>query len=250
MRKNREETLTILNNMKIIQRNDFQNFTLDSVLLSDFVKINRKTKKILDIGTGCGIIPLILGNKSTAEIIGIELYNEMSKIAEKNIEYNNLSERIKIVNEDIRNYTKIFKKDEFDSIVTNPPYFEYKGDINQTNNLKQLAFARHNIDLTIDRIIEISSYLLKNRGSFSMVFRSDRLTEIVSLLTNYNLEPKRMRICYTKKKGNAKICLIEAIKDAKKGLIIEEAVYVYNEKGEKSIYIENLYGKEDLKCWK
>ena len=81
MRKNGEETRTVLDGMEIIQRNDFQNFTLDSVLLGDFVKINRKTKKILDIGTGCGVISLILAKKSKAEIIGIELQEEMSEVA-------------------------------------------------------------------------------------------------------------------------------------------------------------------------
>ena len=87
-KKEGEETSVIIKGMEIIQRNDFQNFTLDSVLLADFVKINRKTKKILDIGTGCGIIPMLLGKKSQAEIIGIELQKEMSDIAEKNIKNN------------------------------------------------------------------------------------------------------------------------------------------------------------------
>ena len=117
MRKNGEETRTVLDGMEIIQRNDFQNFTLDSVLLGDFVKINRKTKKILDIGTGCGVISLILAKKSKAEITGIELQEEMSEVAIRNVNTNNFQDCIKIINDDIKNYDKIFSKDEFDVLI-------------------------------------------------------------------------------------------------------------------------------------
>lgn len=234
-----EETTTVIKRMKIIQRNDFQNFTLDTVLLADFTKINRKTKKVLDIGTGCGIIPILLAEKSKAEIVGIELQKEMADIAERNVQ--NYEERINIINDDIKNYQKIFKKDEFDCIVTNPPYFEFKGDINQINNSPQMSLARHNIDLTLEQIIKISAWLLKNSGHFSIVFRSERIVEVLKLLTENKLEPKRMRNCYTKRNQHAKICLIEAIKDADKGLKIEMPIYVYEENGEKTEYIKKLY---------
>ena len=241
MKKTGEETITPIKNMKIIQRNDFQNFTLDSVLLSDFVKINRKTKKILDIGTGCGIIALLLAQRSKAQITGVELQKTMAEIAERNVENNKFENQVKIINEDIKNYKNIFNRDEFDTIVTNPPYFEFTGDISQTNDLEQLANARHNINLSLEEIIKISSYLLKNMGSFSIVFRSERLVEVLALLQKYNLEPKRMKNCYTKWNENSKICLLEAIKDAKKGFSIEMPIFVYDENGQKNKYIENLY---------
>ena len=241
MKKTGEETVTYLKNMKIIQRNDFQNFTLDSVLLADFLKINRKSKKILDIGTGCGIIPLLLSQRTTAEITGIEIYKEMSEIAKRNITNNNLQEKITIINEDIKNYRNMFKRDQFDIVVTNPPYFEFKGDVNQVNRLEQLAYARHNVNITLEEIIKISAFLLKNSGSFSLVFRSERLVEVLALLTEYKLEPKRLKICFTKRSGAAKISLIEAIKAAEKGLKIEPPLFVYDETGEKSEYIKNLY---------
>lgn len=241
MKKTGEETITYLKNMKIIQRNDFQNFTLDSVLLADFLKINRKSKKILDIGTGCGIIPLLLSQRTTAEITGIEIYKEMSEIAKRNITNNNLQEKITIINEDIKNYRNIFKRDQFDTVVTNPPYFEFKGDVNQVNRLEQLAYARHNVNITLEEIIKISAFLLKNSGSFSLVFRSERLVEVLALLTEYKLEPKRLKICFTKRSGAAKISLIEAIKAAERGLKIESPLFVYDETGEQSEYIKNLY---------
>jgi len=104
MKKTGEETITPIKNMKIIQRNDFQNFTLDSVLLSDFVKINRKTKKILDIGTGCGIIALLLAQRSKARITGIELQKTMAEIAIRNIKINEFENQVKIINEDIQSF--------------------------------------------------------------------------------------------------------------------------------------------------
>ena len=250
MKKTGEETITPIKNMKIIQRNDFQNFTLDSVLLSDFVKINRKTKKILDIGTGCGIIALLLAQCSKAQITGIELQKTMAEIAERNVENNKFENQVKIINEDIKNYKNIFNRDEFDTIVTNPPYFEFTGDISQTNDLEQLANARNNIDLTLEEIIKISSYLLKNMGSFSIVFRSERLVEVLALLQKYKLEPKRMKNCYTKWNENSKICLLEAIKDAKKGFSIEMPIFVHDENRQKNEYIENLYKSSDLKIKK
>ena len=111
MKKTGEETITHLKNLKITQRNDFQNFTLDSVLLADFTRINRRIKKILDIGTGFGIIPLLLSEKSKSDIKGIEIYGEMAEIARRNVKDNNLSDRIEIINEDIKNYNKIFMKE-------------------------------------------------------------------------------------------------------------------------------------------
>ena len=241
MKKNGEKTTTPIKDLKIIQRNDFQNFTLDSVLISDFVKINRKTKKILDIGTGCGIISILLAKRSKAKITGIELLETMAEIAKENVKNNGFYEQISIVNEDIKNYKKIFSQAQFDAIVTNPPYFEFKGDFSQINDLEQLACARHNVNLTVEEIIKISAYLLKNMGSFSMVFRSERLIEILELLKKYNLEPKRIKNCYTKWNENSKICMIEAIKDANSGLLIEMPIFVYDKNGKKSEYIENLY---------
>ena len=241
MKKTGERTETMLKNMKIIQRNDFQNFTLDSVLIGDFVKINRKSKKILDIGTGCGIIALILANRSKAEIVGVELQEIMADIAKENVQNNELENRVKIMQGDIKNYREIFKRDEFDVVVTNPPYFEFKGDINQINDLEQLAMARHNIDLSIEKIVEASAFVLKNGGSFNMVFRVERLVEVFEIMRKYRLEPKRLTNIFTKQDGESKICLIEGIKDAEKGLKIENPIFVYDEKGKRSEYIEKLY---------
>lgn len=228
MKKTGEEVYGSINGLKIIQRNDHQNYTLDSRLLADFCRINRHVKKILDIGTGNAILPLLLSQKSKAEITGIEILKVSADLAVKNIELNKLTGRIKIVEADIKEWKDRFKPAEFDQIITNPPFFKYDGDDNQINDLKQLSVARHEYNIKLEEIIQIASVLLKNRAYFTMVHRSERLVEILDLLVKYKLEPKRIKFCHTKKDSPAKILLIEAVKNAEKSLIIESPIIIQN----------------------
>ena len=221
MKKTGEEIPGSIDGLKIIQRNDHQNYTLDSRLLSDFCKINRHVKKILDIGTGNAILPLLLSQKSKAEITGIEILKISADLAVKNVELNKLSGRIKIIEGDIKRWSDYFTPSEFDQIITNPPFFKYDGNDKQINDLEQLSIARHEYNIKLEEIIQISSVLLKNRAYFTMVHRSERLVEILDLLVKYKLEPKRIRFCHTKKDTPAKILLVEAVKNAEKSLIIE-----------------------------
>ncbi len=221
MKKTGEEIPGSIDGLKIIQRNDHQNYTLDSRLLSDFCRINRHVKKILDIGTGNAILPLLLSQKSKAEITGIEILKISADLAVKNVELNKLSGRIKIIEGDIKRWSDYFTPSEFDQIITNPPFFKYDGNDKQINDLEQLSIARHEYNIKLEEIIQISSVLLKNRAYFTMVHRCERLVEILDLLVKYKLEPKRIRFCHTKKDAPAKILLVEAVKNAEKSLIIE-----------------------------
>ena len=221
MKKTGEEIPGSIDGLKIIQRNDHQNYTLDSRLLSDFCRINRHVKKILDIGTGNAILPLLLSQKSKAEITGIEILKISADLAVKNVELNKLSGRIKIIEGDIKRWNDYFSPSEFDQIITNPPFFKYEGNDKQINDLEQLSIARHEYNIKLEEIIQISSVLLKNRAYFTMVHRCERLVEILDLLVKYKLEPKRIRFCHTKKDAPAKILLVEAVKNAEKSLIIE-----------------------------
>ena len=224
MKKTGEETVSRLDDLEIIQRNDHQNYTLDSRLLSEFCRINRHVKKILDIGTGNGILPLLLSKKSKAEITGIEILEVSAELAVKNIKLNNLEERIHIINGDIKKWEDHFRRDEFDQIITNPPFFKYDSNDGQINELDQLVTARHEYNIKLEEIIEISSKLLKNNAYFTMVHRSERLVEILELLVKYGLEPKRLQFCYTKPGNPAKTLLIEAVKNSEKGLKIEAPI--------------------------
>lgn len=224
MKKTGEEVSNIIEGLEIIQRNDHQNYTLDSRLLSEFCKINRHVKKILDIGTGNGILPMLLSKKSKAEIVGIEILEVSANLAKKNIKLNNLEDRVTIINDDIKKWKNHFRRDEFDQIITNPPFFKYEGNDSQINNLDQLTIARHEYNIKLSEIIEISSKLLKNNAYFTMVHRSERLVEILELLVKYGLEPKRLQFCHTKPEKSAKILLIEAVKNSEKGLKIEAPI--------------------------
>ncbi|MBP9477223.1 MAG: tRNA1(Val) (adenine(37)-N6)-methyltransferase [Sebaldella sp.] len=226
MKKTGDEVSNKLDGLEIIQRNDHQNYTLDSRLLSEFCRINRHVKKILDIGTGNGILPMLLSKKSKAEIVGIEILEVSADLAKKNIKLNNLEERVTIINGDIKEWESYFRRDEFDQIITNPPFFKYDGNNSQINDLDQLTIARHEYNIKLSEIIEISSKLLKNNAYFTMVHRSERLVEILELLVKYGLEPKRLQFCHTKSEGQAKILLIEAIKNSKKGLKIEAPIII------------------------
>ncbi len=114
--------------LKIIQRTDFFNFSLDSVLLSSFLTINRNTKKILDLGTGNGVIPLLLSKRSNAKIFGIELQEVSADLARRNVDLNNLSDRIEIINDNMLNYKSHFEDESFDGIVCNPTFFKLDGN--------------------------------------------------------------------------------------------------------------------------
>ncbi|WP_427170631.1 tRNA1(Val) (adenine(37)-N6)-methyltransferase [Fusobacterium nucleatum] len=228
-----ESIIPLLNkNLKIIQRSDYFNFSIDSLLISEFINIQKNTKKILDIGTGNAAIPLFLSKKTSAKIYGIEIQETSYQLASRNININNLDEQIYIIYDDVKNYLKYFNKGFFDIIVSNPPFFKINEKINFLNDLKQLTIARHEIKITLDELIKVSSELVKDRGYFYLVHRADRLTEIINILQKYKFEAKKIKFCYTTKHKNAKILLIEAIKNGKTGLTILPPLIINKENGE------------------
>lgn len=228
-----ESIIPLLNkNLKIIQRSDYFNFSIDSLLISEFINIQKNTKKILDIGTGNAAIPLFLSKKTSAKIYGIEIQETSYQLASRNININNLDEQIYIIYDDIKNYLKYFNKGFFDVIVSNPPFFKINEKINFLNDLEQLTIARHEIKITLDELIKFSSELVKDKGYFYLVHRADRLTEIINILQKYKFEAKKIKFCYTTKYKNAKILLIEAIKNGKTGLTILPPLIINKENGE------------------
>ena len=132
----------------------------------------------------------------------------------------------------MKNYLKYFNMGFFDIIVSNPPFFKINRDINFLNNLKQLSIARHEIEITLEELIKISSELIKDRGYFYLVHRADRLSEILCILEKYKFGAKKIKFCYTTKYKNAKIVLIEAIKNGKTGLTILPSLIINKENGE------------------
>ena len=233
MNTNLESIIPLLNkNLKIIQRSDYFNFSIDSLLISEFVNIQKNTKKILDLGTGNAAIPLFLSKKTSARIYGIEIQEISYNLALKNININNLNDQIYIIYDNMKNYLKYFNKGFFDIIISNPPFFKINENVNFLNNLKQLSIARHEVEIDLDELIKISSELVKDRGYFYLDHRADRLSEILNILQKYKFEAKKIKFCYTTKYKNAKILLIEAIKNGKSGLTILPPLIINKENGE------------------
>ena len=188
-------------NIKIIQDKNYFNFSLDSVLLPNFVTLNPNTKMILDLCSGNLPIPLILSTKTNANIYAVELQQEIYYLAKETLKINNLENRITLYNDNAKNMTNKFETDTFDLITCNPPYFKYN-NTSLINKNRVKSIARHEIEINIEDVIKISKKLLKNGGSLSIVHRTERLIEIIELMRKNNIEPKRIRFIYPKEKSN------------------------------------------------
>ena len=175
--------------LKIIQRHDMFNFSLDSTLLANFVTIRKNVKKIIDLGTGNAPIPLFLSIRTKAKIIGVEIQEISYDLAVRNVVINNLTNQIEIIHEDLKNIHKLLGHHAFDVVTCNPPYFKVTNDANVNKN-DYITIARHEIFVTLEDVIKEASILLKHGGYFALVHRPDRLIDIFVLLRKYQLEPK------------------------------------------------------------
>ena len=223
-------------NLKIYQNTNMFNFSLDSVLLANFVTINQNIKKILDIGCGNAVIPLILSTKTDALIYGIEIQEKSYELAVKSVELNKLQDKINIINDDIKNYYKNCETETYDVIVSNPPYFKVNENSNK-NDSEYKTIARHEVTLNVEELIVISKKLLKNKGKLAIVHRPERLIEIIDVMKKNNIEPKRICFIYPKKDKEANILLVEGVKNGLPGLKIMPPIYSHNEDGS---YTEEL----------
>ena len=162
-------------------------------------------------------------------------------MAQKSIKLNQLEEKFKIINEDIIKITQILEKNTFDAIVTNPPYKEKNTGIK--NEQEKKIISRHETTATLEDFIKISKELLKDKGEFYMVHRPERLVDIISLMRKYKLEPKILRFVYSKQSSEPKLILIKGVKNAKPFLKVQNNLYIYNEKGEYTNEINQIYNK-------
>ncbi len=230
--------------LKIIQNKDGFCFGIDSILLTDFAKEIKEGSKVIDLGTGTGIIGILLSEKiKPSKIIGVEIQKEVYEMAQKSIELNHLQDKFEIINGDIKDLQDKLQMNTFDAVVTNPPYRKLGTGITNENNKKLIS--RHEITATLEDFIQISNKLLKDKGSLYMVHRPDRLADIIELLRKYKLEPKEIRFVYPKERKESNLILIKATKNAKPFLKIEKPLYVYKENGEYTDEILKIYGKKE-----
>lgn len=233
-----------IKNMKIIQNKDGFCFGIDSVLLSDFAKEIKDNSKVVDLGTGTGILGILLCAKTNLkEILGVEIQEEVANMAQRSIELNNLKDRFKILNDNIKNIEKnnINLKNNFDYVVTNPPYKKLNtGKINE--NEKKLI-SRHELTANLDDFIKTASVLLKDKGTLFMVHRPERLVDILEKMRKEKIEPKKLKFIYPKINKAPNLILIKGVKNANPFLKIDKPLYVYNENGNYTDDILKIYGK-------
>ncbi len=229
-------------NLHIVQDPDMFKFSLDSVLLANFVVINKNTERILDIGTGNAPVPLILSTRTKAHIKGIEIQKDVALMASESVLMNHLNDQIEIINDDVKNYYKNEDK-KYDIITCNPPFFKVSEGSN-TNLSEYKTIARHEVCLNLEELIKISKSLLKTNGSLVMVHRPDRLVDILTLMRASNIEPKRIQFIYPKKGEQANMLLIEGSLNGKPSLKLLDPLYIYDEAGNYTSDVKKLF--EDI----
>lgn len=223
--------------LKIFQDTEMFKFSLDSVLLSNFVTINKSTNRILDIGTGNSPIPLMLAKRTKAKIDAIEIQEESYKLGYESIKYNNLQNQINIILGDIREKYKELENNSYDTIISNPPYYKQNVKIPLHESKK---IARNEQSLSLNDIFVISKKLLKDGGNVSIVIDTERLTEVIQLMKNNSIEPKRLQFVYPKKTKNSKILLIEGTKNGKPGIKVLNPIFIQDSSNQYTSFIENI----------
>ncbi len=229
-------------NLKIIQNEKGFCFGIDAVLLSDFVKNIKKDSRVMDLGTGTGIISILLcGKTNLKKIVGVEVQEEVYDMACRSAKLNDLDNKFEVINENILNLGNIYEKNTFDVIVTNPPYKKLNTGI--ANYEEKKLISRHEVLATLEDYISISSNLLKDKGEFYMVHRPDRLVDILNNMRKFRLEPKEIKLVYSYNNKPPKLVLIKGVKNGKAFLKFRENLYIYNGNGEYTDEILEIYNK-------
>jgi tRNA1Val (adenine37-N6)-methyltransferase len=229
--------------LKIIQNIDGFCFGIDSVLLSNYAKNIRKGATIVDIGTGTGIISILLSAKTIdTKITGIEIQEEVAEMAKRSVKLNNLEDRINIENINIKDVFSKISPNTIDAVVTNPPYM--KENTGAINIEKKKLISRHEVECTLEDVISISYKLLKSKGEFYMVHRAERIVDILYNLRKYKLEPKNIRFIHSKADKEPNLVLLKCVKDAGHGLRIDKSLVVYDKSGNYTDEILEIYNKK------
>lgn len=228
------------NGYRIIQKKKGFCFGMDAVLLSGFAQV-KKGEVAVDLGTGTGIIPILLEAKTKGKhFTGLEIQEEVAEMAGRSVRLNQLENRVDIVRGDIKEASRLFGKASFDVVTSNPPY------MNDNHGLKNpelpKAIARHEVFCTLDDVCREASLLLKSGGRFYMVHRPHRLAEIITALKTYKLEPKRMKLVHPFVDKEANMVLIEAVRGGRSMMKVEAPIIVYREPGVYTQEIYDVYG--------
>lgn len=232
-----------INNLKIIQNPKGFCFGIDAVLLANFVEL-RKDAKVVDLGTGTGVIPIILaGKSSTSHITALEIQEEVSDMARRSVKLNCLEDRIQILTMDLKDALEVLPANSFDVVTSNPPYMHGNGLLNPQDTK---SISRHEVKCNIEDIIVMASRLLKQLGKFFLVHRPQRLVDIMYYCRKYKMEPKRIQFIHPTYGKKPNLMLLECRKAAMPEVKILDPLYVYNEEGKNTKEICEIYDRSLL----
>lgn len=231
----------IINNLKIIQHEREFCFSLDAVLLAHFATV-RQGANVVDLGTGTGVVGLLLTALGASRVVGVELNQTTADMARRSVELNGLGKVMQVINADFRNIKGLLEAGSYELVVANPPYWPVgQGFVNPAGNV---AAARHEITATLADVIEAARYLVKYRGRFAMTHIPERLPEIFTAMSQSGLEPKRLRLVQPSLTKKPNLVLIEGIRGAKAGLEVLPPLIVYEATGQYTPEIAAYYFKQ------
>ena len=239
----RIDDLKTPNGYRLIQNPDWFCFGVDAVLLADFAANTIKpTFRILDMCTGNGIVPILLCEKTkNTSVSGIEIQSPVAEMASRSVKLNRLEERISITEGDLKCAAEIFGKSSFDAVTCNPPYKENFGGLK--NSTDTVTIARHEILCSLEDVIESAEKVLKPAGKLYMIHRPERLADILCLMREFRIEPKRLRFIHPSPNKTATMILVEGAKHGKPKLFLEPPLYVHDENGNYTEEIEQIYNR-------
>jgi tRNA1Val (adenine37-N6)-methyltransferase len=236
-------TLNSIRDIKLYQPRIGYRFSVDALLLYDFVKL-KNVRKIGDLGAGSGIVGILLAKRyHNAEVNLFEVQESLAVLAEKNIVLNCLEDRVKVIQVDIREikplHSALVTPHSFNLLVSNPPFRRLRSGL--ISEEEEKAIARHEVKLRLHELIDVASYLLKAKGRFCMVYHPSRLSEFMDILKKRGLEPKRLRFVHSHMSSEAKMVLLEAAKGGKGGVKVDKPLFIYNEDSSYTDEVMNIF---------
>jgi len=238
------ETLDTIKNIKIIQSKKGYRFSIDAVILENFIR-TKKYDKGIELGAGSGVISILLARRSPyIKLTGVEIQKPLADRAIRNVELNRLEDRVEILKKDIKRLKNILPEGKADLIFSNPPF--RKPETGRISIDGEKAAARHELRITLPKLIDTASYLLKERGRFCLIYHPFRLIELTGLLQESKLEPKRVRFVHSRPGEEAKMVLIEAVKGSGRWLKVAPPLYIHNEGRSYTEEVRQLLNKQSL----
>ncbi|MCD5410750.1 MAG: tRNA1(Val) (adenine(37)-N6)-methyltransferase [Clostridiales bacterium] len=228
---------------RIIQNSKGFCFGIDAVLLANYVSL-KKNAKVVDFGTGTGIIPILIAAKSTtSKIEALEIQVEAADMARRSVVLNNLEERINVLNIDLKLADKYLKINSFDVVTTNPPYMHANGVVNME---EAKTISRHEVKCKLEDVVKMAAKLLKHNGKFYMIHRPQRIVDIILYCRKYKLEPKKLQFIQPTREKKPNLLIVECTKAARPEVIVLDPLIIYDEDRNYTKNVVNMYKRRNI----